>query len=431
MLLTPVTTFLGLAYALFSSPFSHQPSSSSSSPHISRSSLDRAHEILKHHPILDGHIDLPIAARFKAGLDLDKVDYDGKLWGQVDIPRLRKGQVGGFFSIAYTGCNATLEGPDWSGATNEVRDTLEAIDLTHQLAAYFPDDVAIARSPKEFRENWKHGKVSHWIGIEGGHSLGSSLATLRMFADLGVRYLTLTHYCHNAFADSCSPIEPRHGGLSEFGQRLIVELNRLGVAVDLSHTSDDTQRQAIAQSIAPVIYSHSGAKGIHDHPRNIADDVLHSLKHKEVVIGVPFVSDFVNGVGNSTLDGVVAHIEYIANIVGRHKVAMGSDYDGSPEFAKGLEDVSTYPILMAKMLDRGWSEKEVAGLSSENFLRVLGAIQDVGREMQRGKRHSGPALPDMRPWKGRKDCEYLASPSAEGMRLKLTSALLHFSVPQN
>jgi membrane dipeptidase len=366
----------------------------------------RADALLSKYPVLDGHWDLPIVARFLAGDNLANFTYDDHLWGQVDIPRIRKGGVGGFWSAAYVGCNSSKEGPNFDGPTDEVRDTLEQIDLTRQLAAYFPRDVALATTPAEHRRNVAEGKVSHWIGIEGAHSLGNSLATLRMYAELGVTYVTVTHYCHNVFADSCSPSEPRHGGLSDFGRRLIVEMNRLGVAADLSHTSADTQRQVIELSAAPIFYSHSGAKSVYNHVRNIEEDVLHSLRDREAVIGIPFVADFVHGSGNSTIEDVLEHIEHIASVIGREKLALGSDYDGSFEFARGLEDVTAYPKLLARLLERGWSDEEVAGLASENFLRVVEKTQQVGRDL-RSKGRGKKLLPDMKAWEGRKDREYV------------------------
>lgn len=358
--------------------------------------------VLSRHPILDGHFDLPVIARVMYDNDISELPYESETFGQIDLPRLRQGHVGGFWSIAFVPCNVANDGNNFTTPSNQVRDTLEQIDVTRSLAAYFPKDVAVARTPAEHRANVKGGKVSHWIGVEGGHMLGNSLSVLRTFADLGVTYMTLTHTCHNAFADSCQPSEPLHRGLSGFGQRLVKELNRLGVAVDLSHTSPDTQRQAIELSAAPVVFSHSGAAAVLDHPRNIRDDVLYLLKDqkRDVAIGVPFVSDFVAGPGKSTLKDVVQHVEHIASILGRDKVAVGSDFDGAFEFANGLNDTSYFPNLFVELHQKGWSEKELAGLASENFLRVYEKIQSVGRTIRAGKTDL-LALPDTKPWHGR------------------------------
>lgn len=356
--------------------------------------------VLSKHPVLDGHYDLPVVARIKYGDDVHSMPYNETLWGQIDIPRLRRGHVGGFWSIAYVPCSAADDSNNFTTPTNQVRDTMEQLDVTHQLAAYFPKDVAITRTPAEHRENVKTGKISHWIGVEGGQSLGNSLATLRAYANLGATYLTVTHTCHNAFADSCTPSKPLHNGLSKYGRRLVQELNRLGVAVDISHTSTETQRQAIQLSRAPVVFSHSGAAAIHNHPRNIQDEILHLLKGREVVIGVPFVADFVLGPGKSTLDGVVRHIEHIASILGKDKVALGSDFDGAFEFAAGLNDPSFYPNLFIELQQRGWAKEELAGLASENFLRVYEKIQAEGQRIRAGDTDISP-LPDMKAWEGR------------------------------
>ncbi|CAO1615321.1 unnamed protein product [Sympodiomycopsis kandeliae] len=369
-------------------------------------SLHRSHRevdaVLSRHPVLDGHFDLPIVARAAHSNDVPNVPYDKEVFGHVDLPRMRKGRVGGFWSVAYVGCTAADDANNFTAADNSVRDTLEQIDLTKSLVRYHQKDIALARSPSDHRANVKAGKISHWIGVEGGHSLGNSLATLRLYAELGVSYMTLSHTCHNIFADSCQPSEPLHHGLSEVGRRLIREMNRLGVAVDISHTSVETQRQAVAESVAPVIYSHSGAAGVYNHVRNIQDEILHLLKGRETVIGVPFVADFVNGAGHSTLEGVVSHIEYISNILGKDKVSLGSDFDGAFEFAKGLNDTSYYPNLFVALHQKGWSRAELAGLASENFLRVYGEIQQVGKDIRGGKTKYS-ALPDTKPWDGRND----------------------------
>ncbi|PWN27411.1 hypothetical protein BDZ90DRAFT_220516 [Jaminaea rosea] len=405
-----------LPWKLFQASFSALSSTTSPSTQASiGSTLDRAHALLSRTPIFDGHWDLPIFARWTVGDNLAKFAYNDTLKGQIDLPRIRKGGVGSFWSIAFVECPSSTNvslgpGPGWDWddqPAQVVRDTLEQIDLTRQLVEYFPQDVALARTPNDFWENWKQGKVSHWIGLEGAHSLGNSLATLRTYAALGVTYLTLTHNCHNVFADAAIPApgspDEVHGGLSHFGFRLVKELNRLGVAVDLSHTSPKTQLETLHVSSAPVIFSHSGAKAVYDHPRNIDDEVLRELRKSErdFVVGVPFLSDFVRGAGNSTLEDVVEHAEYLAaKLGGKRHVALGSDYDGALEFSKGLEDAASYPRLVAKLMERGWTEKDLEGLASENWLRVIGKIQRHGRVTR-----AGGARPDMRPWHGRHDCE--------------------------
>ncbi|KAK0554221.1 hypothetical protein OC846_000930 [Tilletia horrida] len=264
-----------------------------------------AHDVLRHTPLIDSHIDAPIFFRTLTGGDISKLDYDKKLPLQVDIPRLRQGQVGGFFSIAYVPCGGEIdvpEGENFTNPTNVVRDTLELIDTSYLLAKHFSRDVAIGRSVAEIRNNFKNGKISHIPAIEGGHHLGNSLGTLRTFAMLGVKYLTLTHTCHNVFADSSGSsagvsLKPIHGGLSEFGRRLVPEMNRLGVIVDVSHVSDDTAKQAIELSQAPVMFSHSGARTVHNHSRNVPDDILQLLHKgggKDGIVMVPAVTDFLD-----------------------------------------------------------------------------------------------------------------------------------------
>lgn len=237
-----------------------------------------------------------------------------------------------------------------------VRDTLEQIDVTKQLAAQYPKDVALATSPQQVRDNHKAKKISHLIGIEGAHSLGNSLAVLRMYFDLGVRYVTLTHTCHNPFADTSGSTagqeaKPLHGGLSKLGERLVLEMNRIGMMVDLSHTSDNTARQAIAISKAPVFFSHSGARSVFNHTRNIPDDILKLISEKEnkidSFVGIPFLPDFVND-NNPTLGDIADHVEHIAKIAGKSRVGIGSDFDGfRPPAIPGMEDVSHYHNLVS------------------------------------------------------------------------------------
>ncbi|CAD6901881.1 unnamed protein product [Tilletia controversa] len=370
-------------------------------------SLSVARDVLKHTPLIDGHVDLPVVARILAGGDISKFPYDKHTYGQVDVPRLREGKAGGFFSIAYVPCGNDInlpEGENFTNPTNAVRDTLEQIDLTYLLESHFPRDVAVARSVAEIRHNFAHGKISHIPAIEGAHSLGNSLGTLRSFVKLGVKYITLTHTCHNAFADSAGsvsgvPLQPLHHGLSDFGKRLVKEMNRLGVLVDISHTSDDTARQAIELSEAPVMFSHSGSRVQFKHIRNVPDDVLQLLPKagaKDGIVMVPAVNEFV--APNATVAIVADHIDHIANIVGRSRVGLGTDFDGGPAFPKGLEDTSKYPNLLAELHQRGWSYRELQGFAGENLLRIMRAGELVAAKLQKAS-----TLPDSAPWEGRPD----------------------------
>ncbi|CEH17905.1 microsomal dipeptidase [Ceraceosorus bombacis] len=379
------------------------------SSYLQTDPLAVAHSILRTTPLIDGHVDLPVLFRYIYGGDLasPKVDYKGELQGFVDLPRLRKGGSGGFFSIAYVPCTKIPEGEkeDFNAPTWQVRDTLEQIDLTWSLAEYYPDDVAVVTTPQELRSAFKSGKISHLIGIEGAHSLGNSLSTLRTYHRLGARYLTLTHTCHNAFADSAGAtagqaLPPLHGGLTKIGFRLIDELNRLGMMADLSHTSDDTAKDVIKHTKAPFFFSHSGARAVHDHIRNVPDALLDQARDsgKDGIVMVAFLYPFVGPEGDAGIAKVADHIDHIASKIGRSKVGIGSDYDGGFKFADGLEDVSTYPKLVAELFSRGWSRNELRGLVGENLIRVLGETIRVGDEMR-----ANGALPDVDTIDGRPD----------------------------
>lgn len=248
---------------------------------------DVADRALQRYPLIDLHVDIPIQLRFRYRGDVSHTNYSGPLGGQVDLGRLQKGKSGGLFSIAYVQCPESPKGGSgqdranalFLSANNAVRDTLEQIDVTHQLVAQYAEQVGLATRASDVGSLHRQRKIAHLIGIEGAHSLGNSLAVLRTYYNLGVRYLTLTHVCHNAFADTAGSTEgrsaqPLHDGLSKLGERLIDEMNRIGMIVDVSHTSDQTARQAILRSRAPVIFSHSGARAVHEHPRNVPDDVL-------------------------------------------------------------------------------------------------------------------------------------------------------------
>jgi len=222
-----------------------------------------------------------------------------------------------------------------------------------------------------------------------GHQLGNSLSVLRQYHALGVRYVTLTHTCHNAFADSCGyepGIEPLHGGLSPFGEALIAEMNRLGVLVDLSHTSDATASQAIALSKAPVIWSHSSSRAVHDHPRNVPDSVLELIGtgkgQKDAVVMVNFAPQFVASPGNASIQTVADHIVHIASVAGKQHVGLGSDFDGIGQVPVGLEDVSKYPSLIAELYKRGWNRYELAGLTGANLLRVFKGAEAAAKELR-------------------------------------------------
>ncbi|MCO5585410.1 hypothetical protein L7F22_039343 [Adiantum nelumboides] len=359
--------------------------------------------------------------RFIYHNDISNVDYHGPLEPHVDLTKLQKGHSGGFFSIAYAECpkNSPKGNEDeeeqnklFLQPSNGVRDTLEQIDVTHQLIAQYPNEIALATSPKEILHNFKNKKISHLIGVEGAHLLGNSLGTLRTFYALGARYLTLTHTCHNAFADTSGssdnePAIPLHGGLSAYGKRLIREMNRLGMIVDVSHTSDDTTKQAILYSEAPVVFTHSGSKTINNHTRNVPDEILKLISEKserDAVIGIPALPSFVAlQPERQTIQTVADHIEYIAKVAGKSRVAIGTDFDGFIQKPiKGLEDVSKYANILAELASRGWTHAELKGLVSGNFLRVFGKIESIGKEHSRKRTEA-----DTKPWNARTDLGHI------------------------
>ncbi|KAG1904364.1 membrane dipeptidase-domain-containing protein [Suillus fuscotomentosus] len=349
-----------------------------------------AQRVLDIAPVIDGHIDLPMVARFVWRNNVTDVPLDGQMPMHVDIPRLREGKVGGFFWSVYVGCaKPEDEGADFLTASWRVRDTLEQIDVAKGLISKYPNDFAYAVSASGIKSAIRDRKIASILGVEGAHQLGNSIAVLRQYYELGVRYVTLTHTCHNAFADSCGyliPSVPRHYGLSPLGFRLVEEMNRLGMLVDLSHTSDMTATQALLHSKAPVIWSHSSARAIHDVARNVPDEVLSLVGfgegQRDAVVMVNFNGPFVAADGEADIEAVADHVEHIAKVAGVKHVGIGSDYDGIEVTPTGLEDVSKYPALIAELYQRGWSKQDLAGLTGGNFLRVFEGAEKVAKELQ-------------------------------------------------
>ncbi|KAH7920684.1 hypothetical protein BV22DRAFT_1122623 [Leucogyrophana mollusca] len=349
-----------------------------------------AQRILSVAPVIDGHIDLPMVARYGWRGNVSAVPLDGHMPQHVDIPRLRQGKVGGFFWSLYVQCPSSSENSsDFLTPSWRVRDTLEQIDVSKGLIEKYPDTFSYAVSSDDVKLAISGGKIASLLGIEGGHQIGNSIGALRQFYTLGVRYMTLTHICHNAFADSGGflvPFEPLHGGLSPLGFKLVEEMNRLGMLVDLSHTSDATATQAIKHSKAPVMWSHSSARAVHNVARNVPDEILELIGtgegQKDAVVMVNFSPDFVAEKGKASIKTVADHVEHIANVAGRAHVGLGSDYDGIGEVPVGLEDVSKYPALIAELYRRGWDKYELAGLTGGNFLRVFAGVEKVAKELQ-------------------------------------------------
>ncbi|KAF9231912.1 membrane dipeptidase-domain-containing protein [Melanogaster broomeanus] len=349
-----------------------------------------ADRLLDSAPVIDGHIDLPEVARLGFRNNVSGIPLDGKMPMHVDIPRLREGKVGGFFWSVYVSCaDSSAEGKDFLNATWRVRDTLEQIDVAKGLIEKYPDTFSYALSSEDITQSISQHKIASLLGVEGAHQLGNSISVLRQYYTLGVRYVTLTHMCHNAFADSAgflTQIAPLHYGLSPIGFKLIEEMNRIGMLVDLSHTSDMTATQALLHSKAPVIWSHSSARAVHNVARNVPDEVLSLIGtgegQKDGVVMVNFAPYFVAPNGEANVKTVADHVEHIAKISGKKHVGIGSDYDGIGETPEGLEDVSKYPALIAEMYRRGWDKYELAGLTGGNLLRVFAGAERVARELQ-------------------------------------------------
>jgi membrane dipeptidase len=371
-----------------------------------------ARDLLSRHPILDGHNDLPWTMRVSDEVDLDKTDLSGPVPAvQTDLPRLARGGVGAQFWSVYV--SADLQGE------TAVTTTLEQIDLTRELIRRYPEALELALTAADVERIIAAGRVASLIGAEGGHSIGGSLGTLRALYALGVRYMTLTHNLNLPWADSATD-EPSAGGLTAFGREVVREMQRLGMLVDLSHVSPDTMRDALDVAEGPVIFSHSSALAICDHPRNVPDPILARLPDNGGTCMVNFVPAFVSqacrdwaqefiedmkrrgvdlhnvpGRGQMraeraawetqhprprvTLAEVADHVEHVRDVAGVDHVGIGSDYDGVDWLPEGLEDVSCYPALIAELLGRGWSEAECGKLASGNALRTLRDAEAAAR----------------------------------------------------
>ncbi|OLN84481.1 putative dipeptidase [Colletotrichum chlorophyti] len=387
---------------------------------------ERAQSILSHTPLIDGHNDLPILIRGRFqnhiyGKNFSEPFEKGGLVGHVDLPRLREGQNGGAFWSVYTPCPAN--GSDFSDGNyaESIQWTLDQIDLMTRIKEAYPNDFAPSPSRDAALDGFKNGQLISPLGVEGLHQIGNSVANLRRYHALGVRYSTLTHNCHNKFADAAlleHPLrkaEPLWHGLSPLGRRVISEMNRIGLIVDLSHTSEETQLDVLGDkdwdgSKAPVIYSHSSAFSVCPHPRNVKDNVLKLVKERNSLVLVNFAPDFIscvdsgneNGLpeffpANSTLDQVVRHVLHIGNLIGFDHVGFGSDFDGIASVPKGLEDVSKYPDLVAELLRQGLSDEDAAKVVGGNVLRVWKEVEEVAEKLQKERE---PVLEDDIPGQG-------------------------------
>ncbi|MGE4069146.1 MAG: dipeptidase [Vicinamibacterales bacterium] len=348
--------------------------------------LARARALVRQAPLIDGHNDYPWALReIDPGRDFASADITGPAPRlMTDIPRLRAGGVGGQFWSVYV--PAELQG---RGA---VTATLEQIDVVHRMARRWPDTFELARTAADVERAFAAGHIASMIGVEGGHSIDNSLATLRMLRAAGAGYMTLTHSANVPWADSATDT-PAHGGLTAFGEEVVREMNWLGMLVDLSHVSPDTMRDALRVTRAPVIFSHSAARALCDVPRNVPDDVLRLLPANGGVVMVTFVPGFISQAvadhgdapdpPRATLSQVADHIDHIRDIAGIDHIGLGSDFDGITSVVEGLENVSTYPSLLAELLRRGYSDDDVTKIMGGNVLRAMRAAERVSAEMQK------------------------------------------------
>ena len=387
----------------------------------------RAIALHKQTPLIDGHNDYPWALRdIDPGRDLSKADIAEpvpKL--MTDIPRLRAGHVGAQFWSVWI--PVETKGPA------AVRTALEQIDVTKALVARYPQALEMAGTAADIRRIHKSGKVASLIGVEGGHMLDDSLAMLRQYYDLGVRYLTLTHTKNTAWADSATDA-PTHKGLTAFGKEVVREMNRLGMLVDLSHVSPGTMSDALDVTEAPVIFSHSGSRELVDHKRNIPDSILARLPKNGGVVMVPFVTSFVskevkawgdaqgqaqeearrrlgtdtaavrravddwnkaNPQPKATLAQVADHIEHVRKIAGVDHVGIGSDFDGITDLVVGLEDVSKFPDLFAELSRRGWTDTDLRKLAGDNVLRALKQAEAVSARLKKQRPPSTKTIQQM------------------------------------
>jgi membrane dipeptidase len=360
--------------------------------------LARARAIHKQVPLIDGHNDYPWALRgLDPGRDLAKAEISKSVPTlMTDIARLRQGGVGGQFWSVYV--PASMQGKE------AVRATLEQIDIVHRMTKRWPETFEMAYTAADVERSFKAGRIGSLIGMEGGHSIDSSLATLRMMFALGARYMTLTHSTNVPWADA-SPGPATLGGLSKFGEEVVREMNRLGMLVDLSHVSPDTMEDAIRVSEAPVIFSHSSARAICNHNRNVPDNILSLVKKNGGVVMVTFVPGFISQAvadydakppaergsapaPKATLAQVADHIDHIRKVAGIDHIGLGGDFDGISSVVVGLEDVSTYPALTAELLKRGYQDDDIKKILGVNVLRVMRQVEKVAAGLQKTRQAS-------------------------------------------
>ncbi|XP_056600398.1 dipeptidase 3 [Triplophysa dalaica] len=340
------------------------------------SETSRALDIMTKYPLIDGHNDLALQLRIHHRNKLSLFDSHNNPLVATDISRLTAGRVGGQVFAAYVLCTAQDK--------DAVRLALEQIDVIRRLCTENPE-LELVTTAEGFKNSRNRTKIACLISVEGGHTIDSSLPALRMFYQLGVRSMALTHTCNTPWAESSSKIyqhyQRKSNKLTEFGKAVVSEMNRLGMLVDLSHSSWETAKAVLTHTAAPIIFSHSSAYAVCNNTRNVPDDLLLRLKENGGLIMVNFYSDFVACSKKANVSVVADHFDHIKRVIGVESIGIGADFDGARGFPQGLDDVSKYPALISELISRGWNEKELAGVLRLNFIRVFRKVEKVRDDM--------------------------------------------------
>lgn len=382
--------------------------------------LQHARELLRTSPLIDGHNDVPWLIREETQGDIEAFGLAHGNDFETDIPKLRAGLLGAqFWSVWIPGESTPEDAP---------RLQLEQIDIARRMIDAYPDDFELARTAADIERIFSQGKIASLLGMEGGYGLNNSLGALRMYYDLGVRYMTLVHNVTLDWVDAGLG-EQRHGGLTPFGRLVVREMNRTGMMVDLAHTSPAVMHHALDESKAPVIWSHAAARALVDHPRNVPDDVLKRVSANGGVVMVTFVPSFLSkavwemeealwetdastattrefrdkwraydekiGAVRASIDQLAEHIEHVRDVAGIDHVGIGSDYWGMPDGPMGLEDTSGFPRLFAALILRGWDDDDLKKLAGQNLLRAMRKVESVAAQLQRETKASNATIADI------------------------------------
>ncbi|KAM3625135.1 uncharacterized protein V6R79_007389 [Siganus canaliculatus] len=339
--------------------------------------MTKALELMSQTPLIDGHNDLPWQLLIQFNNQLSKVDLNTLNTTHTNIPKVKEGRLGAQFWSAYVPCDTQNK--------DAVRQTLEQIDVIHRICRKYPETFQFAQTSDDIVAAFKENKTASLIGVEGGHSIDSSMGTLRTMYQLGVRYLTLTHSCNTPWVDNwlvdTGSDSPENNGLSEFGKQVIAEMNRIGMLIDLAHVSVAVMNQVLDQSVAPVIFSHSSAYAICPHRRNVPNEVLQRVSEKKGIVMINFYNDYVTCSHTANISNVADHFDHIKKIGGADIIGFGGDYDGVTRLPEGLEDVSKVPNLVAELLRRGWTDTEVKAALGDNLLRVMREVEAVSASL--------------------------------------------------